>query len=48
VLIDPFLRRTSHAGVGLELYIVQQIALTHGAGCIITWPRSPLGETPAR
>lgn len=63
-LFDPF--RVGHEGthrprtnLGLGLYIVQQIALTHGAVCTvrsdetetvfeICWPRIPIGRTPTR
>lgn len=60
-LFDPFARgtRSSRHGLGLGLFIVQQIALAHGARCAvdstdasttftITWPRTPLEETPHR
>lgn len=59
-LFDPFRRgpRARKGGLGLGLYIVQQIALAHGAACIvdsneergttfrIAWPRAPLEEVP--
>jgi len=59
-LFDPYRRGTgAAAGLGLGLYIVQQIALAHGARCevssdtqtttvSIVWPRVPVEETPAR
>lgn len=59
-LFDPYQRGTGPAaGLGLGLYIVQQIALAHGARCdvksdtqtttvSIVWPRVPVEETPAR
>jgi signal transduction histidine kinase len=59
-LFDPFRRgsRARRGGLGLGLYIVQQIALAHGATCVvdsseergttfrIAWPRAPLGDVP--
>jgi signal transduction histidine kinase len=59
-LFDPYQRGSgARAGLGLGLYIVQQIALAHGARCevtsdaktttfAITWPRTPPEETPHR
>jgi signal transduction histidine kinase len=59
-LFDPYQRGTGPAaGLGLGLYIVQQIALAHGARCEVTsdedtttvaivWPRVPPEETPER
>lgn len=59
-LFDPYQPGNgARAGVGLGLYIVQQIALAHGARCEVTsdagtttvaivWPRVPLEETPER
>ena len=56
-IFDPFRRgaRAKRGGLGLGLYIVQQIALAHGARCNvesndkgttfrINWPRTPLEE----
>lgn len=59
-LFDPFSRgsKARRGGLGLGLYIVQQIALAHGAACNVTsadddgtrftirWPRTPLSEVP--
>jgi signal transduction histidine kinase len=60
-LFDPFRSgASSKGGLGLGLYIVQQIALAHGARCevrcsepdgitfTIVWPRTPNEETPNR
>jgi signal transduction histidine kinase len=60
-LFDPFARGSApdRKGLGLGLYIVQQIALTHGARCsvestdaattfTIAWPRTPAEEVPVR
>jgi signal transduction histidine kinase len=59
-LFDAYRRGKTSApgGLGLGLYIVQQIALAHGGECFvrsteeegttfsIQWPRAPLGEVP--
>ncbi len=59
-IFDPFERGTTaqRRGLGLGLFIVQQIALAHGADCHVTsneregttfmiaWPRVPLDEMP--
>lgn len=60
-LFDPFVREdTRGRGLGLGLYIVQQVALAHGGRVLATsseeagttftieWPRVPLEETPGR
>ncbi|MBA3500018.1 MAG: HAMP domain-containing histidine kinase [Myxococcota bacterium] len=58
-IFDPFRRgaKAKRGGLGLGLYIVQQITLAHGASCTvdsnerattfrIRWPRAPLDEVP--
>ena len=62
-IFDPFARATTtrrSGGLGLGLYIVDQIALAHGGTCSarstaddgttfsIEWPRVPLEEIPGR
>jgi signal transduction histidine kinase len=61
-LFDPYLRTSEdqRRGLGLGLFIVQQIALGHGATCTvdssidegttvtIRWPRVPIAEVPVR
>lgn len=61
-IFDPFRRGHEGAkttGLGLGLYIVQQIALSHGAQCSVTsrdgtttfeihWPRVPIETMPGR
>lgn len=62
-IFDPFARATTtrrSGGLGLGLYIVDQIALAHGGTCTarssaeagttfsIEWPRVPFEETPGR
>lgn len=59
-IFDPFARELRQGrGLGLGLFIVQQIALAHGGRCTVSstaeattfsieWPRTPLDETPGR
>jgi signal transduction histidine kinase len=61
-IFDPFARgleEKRRTGLGLGLYIVEQIALSHGGTChasstpeatefTIEWPRVPLEQTPGR